>query len=83
MEAMNFSQLLVAVSHRLEVVADHKLRARDPAEHLQKLKEAAAQLDALVTTLPADCDPQLRHFLERQSYAKALDWLQARSDSSG
>ena len=40
-----------------------------------------AHLDALVVALPADCDPQLRHFLERQSYAKALDWLQVRVES--
>ena len=78
---MNFSDLLAAVSHRLEVVADHKLRNRDQAEHLQKLKEAAARLNALVESLPADCDPLLRHFLERQSYAKALDWLQVRVES--
>lgn len=66
-----------AVKARLDVVADAALRERDPAAHLEALKRAAAVLDALVTRLPADTDPMIRHYLERQSYTKALDWLNA------
>ena len=73
-----FSQLSETLHQRLEVVADHALRDRDSAAHLEKLKAAAARLDALVAGLPADCDPRLRHFLERQSYPKALAWLDDR-----
>ena len=68
-----------AVKRRLDVVADAPLRTRDPAAHLQSLKSAAAALDALVTTLPDDTDPMLRHYLERQSYTKALAWLESQS----
>jgi hypothetical protein len=50
-----------------------------PSAHLQSLKSAAAALDALVTTLPDDTDPMLRHYLERQSYTKALAWLESQS----
>lgn len=60
------------------MVADHELRDRDAAAHLEKLKQAAARLDAVVRDLPVECDPILRHYLERQSYTKALDWLEER-----
>lgn len=67
--------LLKAVEKRLEVVADHAWRDRDPAGHLEGLKTAAGRLDQLIRNLPADADPMLRHYLERQSYTKARDWL--------
>ena len=69
------SVLLEAVERRLEVVADHAWRDRDPAGHLEGLKAAGGRLDLLVRNLPADADPMLRHYLERQSYTKARDWL--------
>lgn len=65
-----------AVKRRLDVVADSALRTSDPAAHLEALKKAAAALDTLVASLPADADPMIRHYLERQSYTKALDWLE-------
>lgn len=75
---MNYAELHAAVKERLDVVSDHALRERDPEAHLEKLKGAAAHLSALTANLPANADPQLRHFLERQSYVKALDWLSER-----
>jgi len=76
---MEYSQLHEAVATRLAVVADHALRDRDPAAHLEKLKSAAARLDALVRELSPECDPTLRHYLERQSYTKAITWLEENS----
>lgn len=70
-----YKDLRAALEDRLAIVADHSLRDANPAAHLEKLKQAAARLDALVKQLPPDADPQLRHFLERQSYLKARDWL--------
>ncbi len=67
--------LLEAVAKRLDVVADHAWRDRDPDGHLEGLKAAARRLEGLVANLPEDTDPVLRHFLERQSYTKARDWL--------
>ena len=64
-----------AVKARLDLVADHAFRDRDPAAHLSALKGAAHRLDAEVAGLPVDADPTLRHYLERQSYTKALAWL--------
>ena len=70
-------KLLTAVQARLDTVADHAFRDRDPQAHLAALKAAAATLDAEVANLPSSADPMLRHYLERQSYTKALDWLKA------
>jgi hypothetical protein len=71
-----YQNLRVAVQTRLDIVADHAFRDRDSAAHLEALKSAAANLDALLASLPSDTDPTLRHYLERQSYTKALAWLQ-------
>jgi hypothetical protein len=68
--------LHTAVKARLDIVADHAFRDRDAAAHLEALKAAAARLDALVSSLPANTDHTLRHYLERQSYTKALAWLE-------
>jgi hypothetical protein len=68
-------KLHAAVKSRLDLVADHAYRDRDPAAHLAALKSAAAMLDAEMTDLSAEIDPTLRHYLERQSYIKALAWL--------
>jgi hypothetical protein len=70
-------KLLTAVQERLDTVADHAFRDRDPQAHLAALKAVAATLDAEVANLPSSADPMLRHYLERQSYTKALDWLRA------
>ena len=86
-----FSELHDALRARLEVVADHELRARDPQAHLERLKSAASRLNDAVAQLPPECDRELRHFLERQSYTKALAWLEghregpveARRDAGG
>ncbi len=64
-----------AVKARLDIVANHEFRDHDGAGHLAALKSAAGKLDAEIANLPAGIDPTLRHYLERQSYTKALDWL--------
>ena len=71
-----FSELRAALQERLSVVADHELRDRDPQAHLEQLKSAASRLDAAIARLPVQCDPDLRHYLTRQSYLKALAWLE-------
>jgi len=76
---MDLTALHSAVRKRLEVVADHELRDSDPKAHLDALMSAAATLESLVRDLPPDCDPTLRHYLERQSYMKALAWLDAKT----
>jgi hypothetical protein len=70
-------ELRTALQERLDVVADRALYERDAAAHLAKLQAASAALDHLARELSPDADPMLRHYLERQSYVKALDWLNA------
>jgi hypothetical protein len=77
-----FAELRDALQERLGVIGDHELRARDPDAHLERLKAAASRLDAVVARVRPDCDAQLRHFLDRQSYVKALAWLEQASASS-
>jgi hypothetical protein len=77
-----FVELRDALQERLGVIADHELRARDPRAHLQRLQAAAARLDGAIARVGPGCDPQLRHFLERQSYVKALAWLEQANASS-
>jgi hypothetical protein len=74
-----FSELIDALRERLRVVGDHELRTRDPQAHLNELKSAASRLEAAIAQLPAHCDPKLRHYLNRQSYVKALAWLEGRN----
>jgi hypothetical protein len=72
----NHKALYEAVKTRLDLVSNHAFRDRDPVAHLDALKSAASHLDTLVTNLPPMTDPTLRHYLERQSYMKALAWLE-------
>ena len=78
-----FSELREALRERLSVIADHQLRDRDPQAHLERLKSAAFRLDAAIAQLPSQCDRGLRHYIERQSYLKALAWLDEAADASG
>ena len=75
-------ELREALQERLDVIADQELRARDPRAHLERLKAAASRLDAAIARVRPNCDPQLRHFLDRQSYLKALAWLEHASADS-
>ena len=77
-----FVELREALQERLDVIADQELRARDPRAHLERLKAAASRLDAAIARVRPNCDPQLRHFLDRQSYLKALAWLEQASAGS-
>lgn len=78
----DWTPLQKLIQERLDVVADREHYTRDPDGHLDRLKSVSAALDALVSELPPEVDPQLRHYLERQSYLKALDWLSQTSVSS-
>jgi hypothetical protein len=72
---MSLAALESALRKRLDVVADHTLRDRDPTAHLEALKAAHRELEYQVAALPPDTDPRLLHFLERQSYEKAVAFL--------
>jgi hypothetical protein len=71
-----YPTLAEALRTRLALIANHQLRDQYPAAHLAKLKEAAERIDLLVRQLPKDADPMLAHYLQKQSFSKALEWLE-------
>ena len=73
-----YADLAAALQERLDVIADQDLRARQPELQLARLKDASARIDALKAKLPPDADPMLRHYLERMSLSKALDFIRDR-----
>ena len=68
------SELRDALSQRLSVIADHEFRDRDSAGHLKALQSASEQLAELESRWQSVLPPRLRHFLERRSYDKALEF---------
>ena len=48
-----------------------------------KLLRSMERLDALLTAHRGALDPRLAHFLERRSYAKALEFLSGGRPASG
>ena len=74
-----FAELADALRERLAVIADRELYARDPAAHLEKLKAVSEKITQLGNALPRPLDASLAHYLQRASYQKALEWLEAHS----
>ncbi|MDH4469567.1 MAG: hypothetical protein QE493_01165 [Verrucomicrobiae bacterium] len=73
-----FDQLASALRSRLSTIADHELRDRDPATHLKKLQVASEAIDqSIAALLKSEIDPQLRHYLDRRSFDKALEWIES------
>ena len=71
-----YSQLADALQERLSVIADHTLRAENPALHLERLRSASERIEKLKTALPRSADPMLVHYLQRSSLTKALEFVQ-------
>jgi len=63
------------LEERLRVIADHAMRERDPAGHLEMLKDVSQRLVAEQERLGEVLPPRLRHFLTQASYSKALEWI--------
>ena len=74
-DAGTFSQLASLLEKRLQVIADHAFRDRDPAAHLEALKEISEQIVAEQARLAPVTPPRLAHFLEGCSYDKALAFI--------
>jgi hypothetical protein len=71
-----FEALAEALRQRLAVIADRDFYARDPAGHLAALQAASEKITELGAALPRPLDPDLAHYLQKASYAKALAWLE-------
>ena len=73
------ADLAQALRERLAVIRDERSR-RDEAKHIARLRAASEMIDKLQEELPHPIDPRLKHYLDRKSYDKALDYLEGRDD---
>jgi len=65
------------LKHRTDIIADHSFRDRDPAGHLDALKDVSEKIAAYSQEHHTEFDGKLRHYLTNSSYQKALDHLSA------
>jgi hypothetical protein len=77
-----YSELADALRERLAVIADRDLYTRDPAGHLEKLKAVSERITQVGGALPRPLPGDLAHYLQRASYQKALDWIEAQQSQS-
>jgi hypothetical protein len=69
------TDLAAALRERLAIIGDEESR-RDPERHSERLRQVSEKIERLERSLPSAIDPQLRHFLQRRSYNKALELIQ-------
>ncbi|HCV25077.1 MAG TPA: hypothetical protein QF604_10675 [Candidatus Latescibacteria bacterium] len=48
----------------------------------ERVRQLIGRVDELHSALPADTPTMLRHYLEKRSYAKALDFLEGRDEAA-
>ena len=68
-----------ALRERLGIIGDKESR-RDEEKHMVRLRVISEKIDKLSATLPRPIDPRLKHYLQRKSYDKALDFLEGRDN---
>jgi len=64
-----------ALRERLAIIGDEESR-RDEERHMARLREISEKIDKLQAALAQRIDPRLKHYLERKSYDKALEFLE-------
>jgi hypothetical protein len=69
------TELAAALRERLAIISDEASR-RDSQRHTERLRTISERIEQLEQDLPPAIDPQLRHFLQRRSYSKALELLE-------
>jgi hypothetical protein len=67
--------LATALRERLAIIHDEESR-RDEKQHIARLRAVSEKIGKLQAALPKPVDPRLVHFLQRQSYDKALEFLE-------
>ena len=72
------ANLAQALRERLAVIRDEESR-RDYAKHMERLRTVSEKIDRLQESLPQSTDPRLKHYLDRKSYDKALEYLDGTS----
>ena len=69
------TDLATALRERLAIIGDEQSRT-DSDRHTERLREVSEKIERLEQSLPPKIDPELRHFLQRRSYTKALKLLE-------
>jgi len=72
----SMTALTAALRERLAIIADEESR-RDAPRHMSRLQAVSEKIEALQASLPPETDARLRHYLERRSYDKALEWIES------
>jgi hypothetical protein len=75
------AELVTALRERIAIVTDEKSRQR-AEQHMERLREVSERIIALSAKLPSPIDPQLKHYLDRCSYGKALEFLEGGDQSA-
>jgi hypothetical protein len=70
------TELAAALRERLAIISDEESR-RDPDRHTARLRQVSEKIERFEQSLPSNSDPELRHFLQRRSYSKALELLES------
>ena len=68
--------LAQALRERLAIIRDDQSR-RDDEKHMSRLRAVSEKIDRLQQSLPQPIDPRLKHYLDRKSYDKALEFLES------
>ncbi|MFL6514765.1 MAG: hypothetical protein ACJ8M1_07065 [Chthoniobacterales bacterium] len=76
MNTATVADLKAALRERLDIIADEASR-RDPTSHMARLQAVSEKIERLQAAISATADPRLMHYLERRSYDKALEFLEA------
>ncbi len=69
------TRLTQALRERLALIADEGSR-RDAQGHMERLRQVSERINELAAELPEPIDPRLKHYLDRCSYSKALEFLE-------
>lgn len=74
------SELIAALRERLAIIADDTSR-KDIDKHMARLRAVTEKITKLEADLPRPLDSRLSHYLQRQSYDKALELLETQTES--
>ena len=69
-------ELASALRERLTIIGDEESR-QDAERHMARLQDVSQRIESLEQRLSPRLDAQLRHYLQRRSYSKALEHLEA------
>jgi hypothetical protein len=73
------TDLAEALRERLSVIRNEESRS-DHAKHINRLRAVSEKIDRLQESLPPSTDARLKHYLDRKSYDKALEYLEGGGD---